>query len=217
MTRLAGLPLALLALAAAVAAGAPPPADLPLPCGQPGEPVGAGVLPTLRCGPANGGFEACDGCIPETGGVPDGWAPYVHPGGCPFLATWTDRAAHSGAASVAIDDRPATCTGITSEPFPVLPGLNYRASYWFKGEPTARSTIYIVWYASAGDGLQEYILKTGDRRAAPADWAEQAVVDVAPLPARAARVWAYGDMDAAGRFYVDDVAVVAIPEQLVFP
>lgn len=202
---------ALVLLAALAAAGPPSPAPLPLPCAEPTPPPS---LQPLRCGPENGGFEACTGCAPESGALPDGWERYVHPAGCPHLASWTTAAAHTGSASVAIDDLPGVCTGITSAPFPVLPWLPYRASYWVEGAATARSTIYIVWYADPADGLQDYIWKTGDRRAVPGTWQEQAVRDYAPPNATAARVWAYSDQDSAGRFLVDDAAVAVDLEYL---
>lgn len=208
--RAAGLALLLLLASAAASASLPAPGPLMVPCAD------LAGLPALRCGPANGGFEACPGCMPESGALPVGWVPYVHPAGCLHLATWTDRAAHSGASSVALDDLAGVCTGIASEPFPVIPALRYRTSAWTQGEPTARSTIYIVWYADAADPLQDYIHKTGRRAFVSADWQEQVVFDVAP-EATAARVWVYGDQSSAGRFYVDDAHVTIAPDQLGLP
>lgn len=206
--RAAVLALALLAPLAAAAVPVPP--ALPGLCASAGS---GGLEGGFTCAVANPGFESCEGCTSEGGQVPAGWARYAPPGGCDGgNTTWTLREAHTGDASLAIDDRAGYCTGVMSGPILIVPASALRATAWFRGEPGARLSLFVALYGTPADDPYAPIIKLGSRREATAGWSEQATTGEAPPRATTARVWLYVDQEAAGRLYVDDVALaMALP------
>lgn len=202
--------LALALLAPLAAAAVPVPAGVPGLCADPGP---GGVEGGFRCAVANPGFEVCEGCSSEGGQVPASWVRYAPPGGCDGgNVTWTLREAHAGAASLAIDDHAGYCTGVVSEPILIPPASTLRATAWVRGEAGARLSLFVALYGTPADDPYAPIIKLGSRASASPGWSEQTTTGEAPPRATTARVWLYVDQDAAGRLYVDDVALaMALP------